>query len=144
MSGDRIVRSGQIVDEYTGFDGDTLFELTDGTFWLQDVYRYHYQYAYRPQIEIVEDGGRLYLRLAGQTERVAVRQITDVIRSRIDGTFSGWHGNSKYTLANGQTWEQRDSKSRTRTRTNPHVVVYRSGAGWMMKVADTTARVRRL
>lgn len=143
-SGERVVRRGQIADEYTGFDGETLFELTDGTFWLQDEYRYHYEYAYRPQIEIVEGGGRLYLRLTGRTERVAVRQVNDVIQSRINGTFTGWHGRSKYTLRNGQTWEQRDSRSRTRTRTNPSVVMYRTAAGWIMKVADTTAKVRRL
>lgn len=32
--------------------------------------------------------------------------MTEVIKSKIDGAFHGWSGNTVFKLANGQLWEQ--------------------------------------
>jgi hypothetical protein len=32
--------------------------------------------------------------------------VTEVIKSKIDGAFYGWSGNTAFKLANGQLWEQ--------------------------------------
>ena len=56
----RAIREAQIDSEFTGFDGETLFAFTDGTFWVQDEYKYWYHYAYRPQVTLFESGGRLH------------------------------------------------------------------------------------
>jgi hypothetical protein len=95
MSTGVVVRA-QIEGAFYGFNRDVLFKLNDGTFWLQDEYRYWYHYAYRPQVEILRDGGRLLLRLAGSKEMVPVRQLSGVIESRLSGAFEGWHGESEY------------------------------------------------
>jgi len=52
-----IVRKGQIEDEFEGFDDEMIFELTDGSFWIQDEYKYWYHYAYRPRVNILRKGG---------------------------------------------------------------------------------------
>lgn len=127
MSTMTIARRAQIDDEFEGFDQDAIFALTDGTYWIQSEYRYWYHYAYRPQVEIVNHGGCLYLQLVGSNERVAVRQLHQVIESRIDGDFEGWTGNSVYTLTNGHTYRQRDGKCRSRHRHRPGVLVYDGG-----------------
>lgn len=42
----------QIDGSWTGWSGDTIVQLTDGTVWRQDEYRYEYHYAYRPEVTI--------------------------------------------------------------------------------------------
>ena len=53
-----IVCRAYIEGEFTGFDGDALFLLSDGTYWLQAEYKYWYHYAYRPLIEVYRSAGR--------------------------------------------------------------------------------------
>lgn len=139
----RVVHRGQIEDEFEGFDEDMVFELTDGTFWRQAEYRYWYHYAYRPQVCIAQGNGGLYLGLPEWNQYVAVEQI-DVISSRISGTFNGWDGNSEYTLTNGQTWRQSTYKYRYKYAYRPLVRIFRDGAGYIMQVAGTSAKVRRV
>jgi hypothetical protein len=62
----RTVREAQINGEFNGFGDDTLFVLTDNTFWVQDEHKYWYHYEYRPQVTFFESAGRLYLELSGQ------------------------------------------------------------------------------
>src|SRR5450830_554482 len=51
----------EIDGEFTGWDGDTIFELTNGQIWQQDSYAYTYHYAYRPKVPIYYVGGRYKL-----------------------------------------------------------------------------------
>lgn len=37
---------------WTGWSGDTIVQLTDGSVWRQAEYHYEYRYAYRPKVEI--------------------------------------------------------------------------------------------
>ena len=47
-----------------------------------------------------------------------------VIESRINGRFTGWYGNSTFTLENGQEWKQAESGSRTcATVENPKIKI---------------------
>jgi hypothetical protein len=144
MAVPEVVRQAQIAAEFTGFDEDMLFHITDGTYWLQDEPKHWHFYAYRPVVEFLEFEGRLYLRLDGQQESVAVRQLQDVIESQIDGEFKGWEGNTEYRLANGQTWKQRSDNHTSRSADRPKVVVYKGESGWLMKVQGTTAKVEQV
>lgn len=42
----------QIEDEWSGWDGDTIVRLTDGSVWRQEEYHYEYRYAYRPSVTL--------------------------------------------------------------------------------------------
>lgn len=45
---------------WSGWDGDTIVRLTDGSVWQQAEYHYEYHYAYRPTVRIEhEDDGRV-------------------------------------------------------------------------------------
>lgn len=38
----------QVENDWTGWSGDTIVKLTDGSVWRQEEYHYGYHYAYRP------------------------------------------------------------------------------------------------
>jgi hypothetical protein len=60
---------------FHGWDGKTLFLLANGQIWQQARYNYWYHYAYRPAVEIFDDGNGHELRLAGHDRSVRVRRI---------------------------------------------------------------------
>lgn len=71
------------------------------------------------------------------------------IRSTIPGDFRGFGKGRKYTLANGQVWEQVDSAEIVGARlTNPETVVTPSlvGNAWYLSVKgfNTRAKVQRV
>lgn len=142
MSTSRIVLKSQIHGEFTGFDDEALFKLTNGTYWIQDEYKYWYHYAYMPQIQLMDLHGRLYLQVVGQSEAVAVREVHGVIESQVNGEFRGWDGKSKYQLINGQMWEQSQYKYEYTYAYRPDALICDPGGGCIMQVAGTSAHVR--
>lgn len=144
MTNETVVLTTTIDGEFEGFDGETLFALSDGSYWVQNEYKYWYHYAYCPRIQIIDSSGRYLIRVDGQSETVAVQQISGVIRSKINGEFKGWDGSSTYKLMNGQTWQQSAYKYKYKYSYMPEAIVYNPGGGYVMKVAGTSAKVRRI
>ena len=58
----------QMAGAWQGWAGDTLVELTDGTIWKQVEYFYEYQYAYRPEVVLVDD--QMYVEGVSRSVRV--------------------------------------------------------------------------
>jgi hypothetical protein len=56
---------------WTGWSGDTVVKLTDGSVWRQDQYYYRYQYKYRPAVII----DRRQMHVEGMPKAVRVRRI---------------------------------------------------------------------
>ncbi|MES3035277.1 MAG: hypothetical protein V4813_14865 [Gemmatimonadota bacterium] len=72
---------------------------------------------------------------------------TSAIESRIDGSFSGWEGETIVKLANGQIWQQTEYHYHYHYAYAPSVIVYSTGAGsFKMRVEgiDKAVGVRRL
>jgi len=57
---------------WSGWDGDTILQLTDGSVWRQDEYHYEYHYAYRPEVTI--NNGQMLVR--GMNRAVRVRRLS--------------------------------------------------------------------
>lgn len=57
---------------WSGWDGDTIVQLTDGSVWRQDEYYYEYRYAYRP--EAVVNRGKMQVK--GMRRNVRVRRLS--------------------------------------------------------------------
>jgi hypothetical protein len=55
---------------WSGWDGKTVVELTDGTTWKQVEYHYEYHYAYRPEAAVVD--GKMWVE--GMNRPVGVRR----------------------------------------------------------------------
>ncbi len=144
MNDFRVIRKSQIDGDFEGFDEEVLFRLVDGTFWVQDEYKYWYHYAYCPEALILQKNGRLFIQVDGQSEIVPVREIDGVIESKISGEFKGWEGETVYELLNGQVWQQSQYKYVYKYAYMPDALIYNPGGGDMMQVAGTSARVRRI
>lgn len=73
-----IVRVRQITDvveseidgEFTGWDGESTYKLTNGQVWQQVTYKYEYKYAYRPEVQIYSGSGGDIMRADGITAHV--------------------------------------------------------------------------
>ena len=61
----------QVDAAWTGWSGDTIVQLTDGSVWRQDEYYYEYHYAYRPKVEI--SNGKM--QVAGMKRSIRVRRL---------------------------------------------------------------------
>jgi hypothetical protein len=144
MQGFKTILSSQIDGDFEGFDDEMLFKLMDGSYWVQDEYKYWYHYAYCPEALIIENNDRLYIQVNGQNEIVAVRQITNVIESKINGEFKGWDGETTYELMNGQVWQQSAYKYKYKYAYMPEALIYNPGGGHVMQVKGTKAKVRRV
>lgn len=73
---------------------------------------------------------------------------TDGVVSRIAGEFTGWSGDTRFTLENGQVWEQAESGSmRGISVDSPAVTIKPAFMGsWLLKVEgfNKAIRVRRV
>lgn len=69
-----------------------------------------------------------------------------VMEARIQGEFSGWHGESVYQLTNGQIWQQASYQRVSGYRYHPAVLIYKTQSGYRMKVegSGTDVAVRQL
>jgi hypothetical protein len=78
------------------------------------------------------------------------RSSREAIVSRIPGEFTGWTGNTRFELENGQVWEQHGDHSRLVgvTLNNPTVTIKPSliGGAWYLSVEgyNTQTKVRRV
>lgn len=65
----------QIDGEFSGWDGETIFKLTNGQIWQQTVYAYAYSYKYRPKILIFRTTKGYEMAVAGMDKRIQVVRI---------------------------------------------------------------------
>lgn len=72
-SGDVLV--SRIAGEFTGWDGETIFELQNGQIWQQSSYAYTYHYAYMPEVTIFKVGSQFKMKVEGVSETIFVRRI---------------------------------------------------------------------
>jgi hypothetical protein len=86
---------------WNGWSGDTIVELSDGTFWQQAEYLYEYRYAYRPSVELVNG----YMTVEGMSRAVRVKRVS-TSRSTINGAWRGWDGKTEVVLTDGSRWQQ--------------------------------------
>lgn len=139
---------GQIVGNFAGFGGDTIFELTNGQVWQQATYQYKYYYAYRPKVVITPKGnGRYVMAVEGMNQVVEVTQVYLQTKGIIISDFNGFDYGNRYEFQNGQVWEQVESKYKYRYVHRPHAIVVNGINGNELKVEgidDVTVKVRRI
>ena len=69
------VVESQIDGEFSGWDGETIFKLTNGQIWQQSSYAYTYSYKYRPNVLIFPSGGGFELQVEGMDQRIKVVRL---------------------------------------------------------------------
>ena len=70
------VIESRIKGEFKGWEGETVYELTNGQIWQQSSYHYHYHYAYQPQVLIYRSGGGYKMHVKGDNDKeISVRRL---------------------------------------------------------------------
>ncbi|MAM69866.1 MAG: hypothetical protein CMP91_01805 [Gammaproteobacteria bacterium] len=66
---DDVIES-QINGEFSGWEGETEYELTNGQVWKQSSYSYEYTYSYMPEVLIYSAGGGYRMQVEGTSAEV--------------------------------------------------------------------------
>jgi len=61
--------------EFEGWDGETIFPLTNGQIWQQVQYAYIYSYKYRPSVTFYFTVGGCTLKVNGVNATIRVQRI---------------------------------------------------------------------
>jgi hypothetical protein len=69
------VIESQIDDDFQGWDGETIFKLSNGQVWQQAAYAYTYHYAYRPKVLIYLSGSAYRMKVEGVDSTVLVKRL---------------------------------------------------------------------
>ena len=73
-SASEVVKS-EIDGEFHGWDGETIFKLTNGQIWQQAEYDYDYEYAYRPEVLIYKTAGGYKMKVEDVKDTIYVKRI---------------------------------------------------------------------
>lgn len=65
----------QVDGAFTGWQGGTVVRLTNGQVWQQKEAYFHYRYAFRPSVVIVESNGQHVMAVDGVPKAVAVERL---------------------------------------------------------------------
>ena len=69
------VIESQIDGEFSGWEGETIFKLTNGQIWQQASYAYTYSYKYRPKVLIFRSGEGYQMQVEGMDSRIRVTRL---------------------------------------------------------------------
>jgi len=141
------VTETEIDGQFNGWDGDTVFRMANGEIWQQASYSYEYHHSYRPDVIIYQYRGYTYMQVEDVDKAIKVRSLEySAIRSRIDGEFKGWDGDTVFKLTNGQAWQQDEYGYVCHYAYNPEVIIYKVDFGYemMVKGLGQTIKVKRL
>ncbi|MGA8087665.1 MAG: hypothetical protein WCA10_10185 [Terracidiphilus sp.] len=61
--------------DFEGWEGETIFKLSNGQIWQQSEYSYTYSYAYMPEVTIYAAGGGCKLKVEDENETILVKRI---------------------------------------------------------------------
>ncbi|MDT8428052.1 MAG: hypothetical protein RQ757_04715 [Pseudomonadales bacterium] len=74
--------------------------------------------------------------LKGQVAEIR-EEVNQGMRDRIDGTFTGWDGNTIFNLKSGQVWQQRNGGIWSTRMTDPEVIITRRFMWYYLRVEGT-------
>ena len=66
----------EILDTFRGWNGHSVYQLTNGQVWKQCQDHCQYHYAYMPKVKVWHDGSKYFLEVNGMDEMVEVRRAT--------------------------------------------------------------------
>lgn len=69
------VIESKIDGDFEGWEGETIFKLTNGQIWQQDSYAYNYSYKYNPKVLIYKSGSRYKMKVDGLNDEIYVKQL---------------------------------------------------------------------
>jgi hypothetical protein len=65
----------QIDGDFNGWNGETIFKLTNGQIWQQSSYAYTYSYSFMPKVIIYKVGKLYKMQVKGVTSSIYVKRL---------------------------------------------------------------------
>lgn len=119
---------------FEGWQGETVFKLTNGQYWQQVSFGYVYHCAFGPAVRIVGDGASHRLFVDAFEPSIEVRLIDVVVDTSFAGECTGWDGETGFELANGERWRQVDDALAYHYAHRPRAIIYREASELRMFV----------
>jgi len=69
------VIESQVAGDFNGWDGETIFKLTNGQIWQQVEYDYEYEYAFQPEVTIYKAAGGYKMKVEGMDDTIYVKRL---------------------------------------------------------------------
>jgi hypothetical protein len=70
-----VICESYIDGTFKGWSGHTVYKLGNGQYWEQAGYFYHYHYAYRPHITILDNGNGYEMHVQGDSYVARVKRV---------------------------------------------------------------------
>jgi len=125
---------------FEGFNYGTLFQLKNGEFWQQVEYTISIDLELSPKVVIWQSGSYYYMAIENVDKWVKVSKVKnaddEVIKSKISGNFSGWSGNTLFSLDNGQIWQQDEYSYKYAYKYHPGVTIFKHVNGYYVMVVE--------
>jgi hypothetical protein len=64
-----------ISGEFNGWEGETIFKLSNGQIWQQAEYSYTYSYAYMPEVTIYSTSSGCRMKVEDEEETILVKRL---------------------------------------------------------------------
>ena len=61
--------------DFEGWEGETIFKLSNGQIWQQVSYSYTYHYSYSPKVIIFQKNGAYHMSVKGVNNTIQVRRL---------------------------------------------------------------------
>lgn len=65
----------RIDGDFEGWDGESIYKLTNGQIWQQDEYKYKYTYKYSPRVTIYRKSGSWVMLVDGMSDAIRVKRL---------------------------------------------------------------------
>jgi len=69
------VIESEIDGDFNGWDGETIFKLSNGQIWQQAEYDYEYEYAYDPKVTIFKTSSGYKMKVEGMDDTIVVKRL---------------------------------------------------------------------
>jgi hypothetical protein len=64
-----------IAGDFSGWEGETIFKLSNGQIWQQAEYDYMYSYSYRPDVTIFSTSAGCRMKVEDEGETILVKRL---------------------------------------------------------------------
>lgn len=142
LPGNTLYKTSRIASEFYGYDQYNIYELSNGTIWIQTNYYYKYRYKYRPEVSIYKNGTKYYMNVDGMDKSISVEPISLYYKSKLvqalddyGNETSSLHNDNVYLLSSNLRFKQTDIKIGLFLR-NSDVILVQYNGQWYAQIAN--------
>ena len=119
-----------------------VFKTIGGAYYIVNDFSLQIVVTVAPDVTIFKKETDYKLIIGDFDEPVICKKLTEIVETQIDGEFEGWEGETIFKMFNGQIWQQISAEYYYHYAYMPHVLIYKYGKAWHMKVEDVDETIQ--